>query len=159
MDISRPCQPEKWIHLLPWPGFDPSFSGHNDRRQSSASGHDYASDRSAIGDGVSSEGCMRDVDYFGFLQETLYLGKDRDQPLYYILKSIRRHSTKSSFAIKASKGMHVHTWDLVLEIVVLPNIRQKLIKLIYHQFSSIKAYIETCPHDNWSNYNIGILLE
>ena len=32
MDISRPCQPEKLIRLLPWPGFDPSFSGHNDRR-------------------------------------------------------------------------------------------------------------------------------
>ena len=31
MDISRPCQPEKLIPLLPWPGFDPSFSGHNDR--------------------------------------------------------------------------------------------------------------------------------
>ena len=31
-DISRPCQPEKLIPLLPWPGFDPSFSGHNDRR-------------------------------------------------------------------------------------------------------------------------------
>ena len=28
----RPCQPEKLIPLLPWPGFDPSFSGHNDRR-------------------------------------------------------------------------------------------------------------------------------
>ena len=27
-----PCQPEKLIPLLPWPGFDPSFSGHNDRR-------------------------------------------------------------------------------------------------------------------------------
>ena len=32
MDISRPCQPEKLIPLLPWPGFDPSFSVHNDRR-------------------------------------------------------------------------------------------------------------------------------
>ena len=32
MDISRPCQPEKLIPSLPWPGFDPSFSGHNDRR-------------------------------------------------------------------------------------------------------------------------------
>ena len=32
MDISRPCQPDKWIPLLPWPGFDPSFSGHHDRR-------------------------------------------------------------------------------------------------------------------------------
>ena len=33
MDISRPCQPEKLNRpLLPWPGFDPSFSGHNDRR-------------------------------------------------------------------------------------------------------------------------------
>ena len=32
MDISRPCQPEKLIPLLPWPGFDPSFSRHNDRR-------------------------------------------------------------------------------------------------------------------------------
>ena len=32
MDISRPCQPEKLIPLVPWPGFDPSFSGHNDRR-------------------------------------------------------------------------------------------------------------------------------
>ena len=32
MDISRPCQPEKLIPLLPWPGFDPSFAGHNDRR-------------------------------------------------------------------------------------------------------------------------------
>ena len=32
MDISRQCQPEKLIPLLPWPGFDPSFSGHNDRR-------------------------------------------------------------------------------------------------------------------------------
>ena len=31
-DISRPCQPEKLIPLLPWPGFDPSFSGHNDQR-------------------------------------------------------------------------------------------------------------------------------
>ena len=48
MDISRPCQPEKLIPLLPWPGFDPSFSGHNDE-QSSASGQDYASDRSSIG--------------------------------------------------------------------------------------------------------------
>ena len=46
-DISRPCQPEKLIPLLPGPGFDPSFSGHNDE-QSSASGQDYASDRSAI---------------------------------------------------------------------------------------------------------------
>ena len=32
MDISRPCQPEKLIPLQPWPGFDPSFSGHKDRR-------------------------------------------------------------------------------------------------------------------------------
>ena len=32
MDISRPCQPDKLIPLLPWPGFDPRFSGHNDRR-------------------------------------------------------------------------------------------------------------------------------
>ena len=32
MDISRPCQPEKLIPLLPWSGFDPSFSGHDDRR-------------------------------------------------------------------------------------------------------------------------------
>ena len=32
MDISRPYQPEKLIPLLPWPGFDPSFSGHNDRQ-------------------------------------------------------------------------------------------------------------------------------
>ena len=31
-DMSRPCQPEKLIPLLPGPGFDPSFSGHNDRR-------------------------------------------------------------------------------------------------------------------------------
>ena len=31
-DISRPCQPEKLIPSLPWPGFDPSFSGHNDRQ-------------------------------------------------------------------------------------------------------------------------------
>ena len=30
--ISRPCQPEKLIPLLPWPGFDASSSGHNDRR-------------------------------------------------------------------------------------------------------------------------------
>ena len=42
-DVSRPCQPKKLIPLLPWPGFDPSFSGHNDE-QSSASGQDYASD-------------------------------------------------------------------------------------------------------------------
>ena len=28
-DILRPCQPEK---LMPWPGFDRSFLGHNDRR-------------------------------------------------------------------------------------------------------------------------------
>ena len=103
-------------------------------------------------------GVQRDVDYVGFLQET-YLGKYRDHPLYYTLKSIRHPSTKSSFAIQSSKGIHVHTWDLVLDIVVMPNIHQKLIKLIHHQFSSIKAYIETCPHDNWSNYNIGILLE
>ena len=52
MDISRPYQPEKLIPLLPWPGFDPSFSGHNDRRAITASGHDYASDRSAIGAGT-----------------------------------------------------------------------------------------------------------
>ena len=52
MDISRPCQPEKLIPLLPWPGFDPSFSGHNDRRAITASGHDYALDRSAIGAGT-----------------------------------------------------------------------------------------------------------
>ena len=32
IDMSRPCQPEKSIPLLPGPGFDPSFSGHNDRR-------------------------------------------------------------------------------------------------------------------------------
>ena len=32
MDISRPCQPDKLIPLLPGPGFDPSFSGHNDRQ-------------------------------------------------------------------------------------------------------------------------------
>ena len=51
MDISRPCQPEKLIPLLFWPGFDPSFSGHNDE-QSSASGHDHASDRSVIGAGL-----------------------------------------------------------------------------------------------------------
>ena len=51
MDISRPCQPEKLIPLLPWPGFDPSFSGHNDRRAITASGHDYALDHSAIGAG------------------------------------------------------------------------------------------------------------
>ena len=50
-DISRPCQPEKLIPLLPWPGFDPSFSGHNDRRAITASGHDYAFDHSAIGAG------------------------------------------------------------------------------------------------------------
>ena len=31
MDISRPCQLEKLIPLLPGPGYDPSFSGHNDR--------------------------------------------------------------------------------------------------------------------------------
>ena len=41
-------QPEKLIPLLPWPGFDPSFSGHNDRRAITASGHDYALDHSAI---------------------------------------------------------------------------------------------------------------
>ena len=29
-DKSRPCQPDKLFPLLPWPGFDPSFSGHND---------------------------------------------------------------------------------------------------------------------------------
>ena len=51
MDISRPCQPEKLIPLLPRPGFDPSFSGHNDRRAITASGHDYALDHSAIGAG------------------------------------------------------------------------------------------------------------
>ena len=33
-DISRQCQPEKLIPLLPWPGFDPSFSGHNDEQSS-----------------------------------------------------------------------------------------------------------------------------
>ena len=32
MDISRPCKLEKLIPLLPWTGFDPSFSGHNNRR-------------------------------------------------------------------------------------------------------------------------------
>ena len=31
---------------------DPSFSGHNDRRAITASGHDYALDRSAIGAGT-----------------------------------------------------------------------------------------------------------
>ena len=50
-DISRPCQLQKLIPLLPGLGFDPSFSGHNDE-QSSASGQDYASDRSAIGAGT-----------------------------------------------------------------------------------------------------------
>ena len=54
-DISRQCQPEKLIPLLCWPGFDPSFSGHNDE-QSSASGQDYASDRSAIGAGIKNNG-------------------------------------------------------------------------------------------------------
>ena len=44
--------PEKLIPLLPWPGFDPSFSGHNDE-QSSASEQDYASNRSAIGAGCA----------------------------------------------------------------------------------------------------------
>ena len=34
------------------PGFDPSFSGHNDRRAITASGHDFALDRSAIGAGA-----------------------------------------------------------------------------------------------------------
>ena len=29
-DILRQCQPDNLIPLLPWPGFDPSFSGHND---------------------------------------------------------------------------------------------------------------------------------
>ena len=48
-DISRPCQPDKLIPLLPWPGFDPSFSGHNDRRAITASGHDYALDHSDRG--------------------------------------------------------------------------------------------------------------
>ena len=51
-DISRPSQPKKLIPLLPGPGFDPSFSGHNDRRAITASGHDYALDRSAIGAGI-----------------------------------------------------------------------------------------------------------
>ena len=41
-DSWKPCQPEKLIPFLPWPGFDPSFSGHNDEL-SSASGQDYAS--------------------------------------------------------------------------------------------------------------------
>ena len=45
-----PCQPEKLNPLPTCPGFDPSFSGHNDE-QSSASGQNYASDRSAIGAG------------------------------------------------------------------------------------------------------------
>ena len=54
-DISRPCQSEKLNPLPPWPGFDPSFSGHNDE-QSSASGQDYASDRSAIRAGILNMG-------------------------------------------------------------------------------------------------------
>ena len=41
---------QKLIPLQLWPGFDPSFSGHNDE-QSSASWQDYASDLSAIGAG------------------------------------------------------------------------------------------------------------
>ena len=52
---------EVWLGLLefnvslpPWPGFDPSFSGHNDK-QSSASGQNYASDHSAIGAGGDNE--------------------------------------------------------------------------------------------------------
>ena len=44
-DISRPCQPDK---LNPLQRLDPSFSGHNDE-PSSASGQDYASNRSDIG--------------------------------------------------------------------------------------------------------------
>ena len=46
---------EKLIPLLPWPGFDLSFSGHNDRRAITASGHDYALDRSAIGAGTQEQ--------------------------------------------------------------------------------------------------------
>ena len=61
MDISsrRPCQPEKLIPLLPWPGFDPSFSGHNDRRAIISEWNDYASDRSAIG-----AGSIKQVNFF-----------------------------------------------------------------------------------------------
>ena len=51
MDISRPCQPEKLIPLLPWPGFDPSFSGHNDRRAIISEWTRLHFSRSAIGDG------------------------------------------------------------------------------------------------------------
>ena len=41
--------PAREINPFTGPGFDPSFSGHNDRRAITASGHDYALDRSAIG--------------------------------------------------------------------------------------------------------------
>ena len=52
MDISRPCQPDKLIPLLPWPGFDPSFSGHNDRRAIIREWTWLRLSRSAIGAGV-----------------------------------------------------------------------------------------------------------
>ena len=47
-DISRQCQPEKLIALLPDRDLIPVSHAHNDE-QSSASGQDYASYRSAIG--------------------------------------------------------------------------------------------------------------
>ena len=37
--------------INPFAGVDPSFSWHDDEQSSSASGQDYASDRSAIGAG------------------------------------------------------------------------------------------------------------
>ena len=49
MDISRPCQPEKLIILLPDQDSIPVSQDTMIDEQSLASGLDYASDRSAIG--------------------------------------------------------------------------------------------------------------
>ena len=51
MDISRPCQPEKLIPLLTDQDSIPVSQYTMIDEQSSASGHDYISDRSAIGAG------------------------------------------------------------------------------------------------------------
>ena len=54
--------------INPWPGFDPSFSGHNDRRAITASGHDYALDHSAI-----EAGHMHYVIYSYFYYNLLFI--------------------------------------------------------------------------------------
>ena len=58
MDISRPCQPEKLSLYCPDQDSIPVSQDTMIDEQSSASGHDYASDRSAIGADVTITGTI-----------------------------------------------------------------------------------------------------